>query len=94
MRNDLSLVKYAIEQGAVVSVWDTIYKDYEGTDQKAIREAIEQYDDCELVFRDAKGEQIGWAYIVSFGNSADELVSDFQLPKSWKQEWWDSQFTN
>lgn len=94
MRTDLSLVKYAIEQGAVVSVYDMEeWQVKRSTDVKAIRAAIDSVDDCELVFRDAEGEQIAWAYIVSYGNSPDELVSDFQLPKTWEAEWWEPQFT-
>lgn len=75
----LHLIKYALKQGHVISVWDgEEWQVKRSSSYKAIKEAIDSVEESELVIRNKEGERLGWARIIDQG-TPDETVSDYTL---------------
>ena len=84
----LHLIKYALKQGHVISVWDgEEWQVKRSSSYKAIKEAIDSVEESELVIRNKEGERLGWARIIDQG-TPDETVSDYTLTplmESWEE---------
>ena len=75
----LHLIKYALKQGHVISVWDgEEWQVKRSSSYKAIKDAIDSVEESELVIRNKEGERLGWARIIDQG-TPDETVSDYTL---------------
>ena len=75
----LHLIKFALKQGHVISVWDgEEWQVKRSSSYKAIKEAIDSVEESELVIRNKEGERLGWARIIDQG-IPDETVSDYTL---------------
>jgi hypothetical protein len=75
-----SLVKFALNNNAKVSVWDgeewAVKKSSKYTD---IINAIESVEVAEIRIRDTEENVIGWAQIIPFGMEDDETVADYSI---------------
>ena len=75
-----SLVKFALNNNATVSVFDgeewAVKKSIKYTD---IINAIESVEIAELRIRDTNSDIIGWAQVIPFGMEDDETVSDYSI---------------
>lgn len=61
----LDLTKKALAKGLTISVFDgDEWQVKRETAYKAIKDAIESVDECQLRLRDKAGEIVGWALIV------------------------------
>lgn len=85
-----SLVKFALNNNAKVSVWDgEEWQLKQSTKYKAIVDAIESVDVSELRIRDNNGDVLGWALIVL--DCEDECtVSDWTISPFMST--WESQY--
>lgn len=71
------LIRYALESGANVSVWDgEEWQESRSTDAAAIIAAIESVEEAELVIRARNDDRLGWARVSAFGLADDETVID------------------
>jgi hypothetical protein len=85
-----SLVKFALDNNAKVSVWDgEEWAVKKGTKYQTIIDAIESVDISEIRLRDANEDVIGWALIV-LDNEDDATVSDFTITPFMAT--WESQY--
>jgi hypothetical protein len=72
----LDLMNKALAKGLTISVFDgEEWQVKRATAYKAIKDAIESVDECQLRLRDKAGEIVGWALIVHDLNP-DETVAD------------------
>jgi hypothetical protein len=86
------LVKHALAQGHVISVWDG--EEWQVSHSKTyqnIIEAIESVEEANVVIRLATGgERIGWAQVIPYGLEDDETVADYicsEFMESWCAEY-------
>jgi hypothetical protein len=72
------LIKHALAQGHIVSVYDGECWDVRSSSAyKAIIDSIESVEIAEIVIKDKyTGNRMGWAQIVPFGVEDDETVAD------------------
>ena len=74
-----SLVKFALANNAIVSVWDgEEWQVKRSTGYQAIIDAIESVEVAELSFRDQASNVIGWAQIIP-DLEDDETVADYTM---------------
>jgi hypothetical protein len=72
----LDLMNKALAKGLTISVFDgEEWQVKRATAYKAIKDAIESVDECQLRLRDKAGEIVGWALIIHDLNP-DETVAD------------------
>ena len=73
------LVKYALAQGHVISVWDgEEWQVSHSTKYQNIIDAIESVEEANVVIRlSVGGERIGWAQVIPYGLEDDETVVDY-----------------
>ena len=85
-----SLVKFALNNNAKVSVWDgEEWQVKQSTGYKEIISAIESVDIAEVRIRDNNGDILGWAMIVH-DTGEDENVADFTMTPFMAT--WESQY--
>lgn len=85
-----SLVKFALDNNAKVSVWDgEEWQVKQSTKYTSIIDAIESVDVAELRIRDNNGDVLGWALIVH-DTAEDENVADFTITPFMST--WESQY--
>lgn len=73
----LHLIKYALAQNNVISVWDGGEWQVRRSDSyKDIKEAIESVEEAEIRIYDKEGNSQGWALIIPHGMEPDEIVAD------------------
>lgn len=86
-----SLVKFALNNNAKVSVWDgEEWAVKKGQKYKEIIDAIESVDVAELRIRDLNDEPIGWALIVH-DTGEKENVADFTMTEfmaTWEAQYY------
>ena len=71
------LVRYAIELGSTVSVFDgEEWQVKRSRDYKDIVDAIESVDEAELTIRGADGAKLFWARVSAYGLANDETIID------------------
>ena len=81
------LVKFALAQNHIVSVWDGgEWQVKRSSSYKAIIEAIESVEAANLVIRNSQGDKVGWAMVMAFGLEDDETVADYTVT-NFMNEW-------
>ena len=75
------LVKFALNNGAAISVWDgEEWQVIHNSGYKTIISAIESVEIAELKIIDRyTANRLGWAQIIPFGVEDDETVSDYTI---------------
>lgn len=74
------LIRYALANGATVSVFDgEIWEVKRSTDYQTIVDCIESVEEAQLNIRDKEGNPLGWARISAFGLADDETVVDYTV---------------
>jgi len=91
MKAHFKLVSHAVkDMGYTVSVWDgEEWQVKRSTSLPAIKDAMESVDESQLKFRDAEGNDMGWASIV-LGNDGGDEVSDYSVSReavTWIDTW-------
>jgi hypothetical protein len=73
----LHLIKHALSQGNVISVWDgEEWQVKKSSSYKAVKDAVDSVEGAELVIRDSGGERLAWALVSPYGLAPDETVID------------------
>lgn len=81
------LVKYALAQGLVVSVYDGEVWEVKRSDKyKAIIDCIESVEEADLKIRDVHGKPIAWALVSAYGLADDETVIN-STDNNWMADW-------
>ena len=81
------LIRYALANGATVSVYDgEIWEVKRSTDYQTIADCIESVDEAQLNIRDKEGNPLGWAHVSAYGLADDETVIDFR-PNEYMKTW-------
>lgn len=79
MKSYKSLVKYALANNAVVSVFDgEVWEVKKSNKYQVIIDCIESVEICSVRIRNLEGEQIGWAQIIP-DLADDETVADHTM---------------
>ena len=69
------LVKYALAQGLVVSVWDgELWEVQRSNKYKTIVDCIEAVEEADIKIRDIHGKFVAWALVSAYGLADDETV--------------------
>ena len=76
----LNLIKYVLDLGYSVEVFDGEEMFEKNTSFKAIKAASEGAEESHLYIYDSEGEKAGYAYVV-LGNEPEELVCDYSDDK-------------
>ena len=77
MKTYKHLIRYAIANGANVSVWDgEEWQETRSADAAACIAAVESVEEAELVIRARNDDRLGWARVSAFGLADDETVID------------------
>lgn len=72
-----NLIKYALDAGHTISVFDGEEWDLKNsTDAKEIKAAIESVDEAQMIIRDSAGKKLGWARVSAYGLDPEETVID------------------
>lgn len=73
------LVKYALAQGHVISVWDgEEWQVGHSTKYQNIIDAIESVEEANVVIRIPEyGNRVAWALVIPYGLEDDETVADY-----------------
>ena len=93
MKAHFKLVAHAVkDMGYTVSVWDgEEWQVKRSSSLPAIKDAMESVDESQLKFRDADGNEVGWAFIV-LGNDGGDEVCDYSVGRdavAWLNTWFD-----
>lgn len=73
----IHLIKYAINQGCTLSVWDgEEWQVKRSTSLKDIREAVKSVDEAKLRIRDQDGNIVASALVSAYGLEPDETIMD------------------
>jgi hypothetical protein len=73
------LIRYALANGATVSVWDgEEWQESRSTDAAACIAAIESVEEAELVIKNNE-RRMAWARVAAFGLADDETVVDYTV---------------
>jgi hypothetical protein len=81
------LVKYALGQGLVVSVWDGEAWDVQRSNKlKTIIDCIESVEEADLKIRDVHGKCVAWALVSAYGLADDETVIN-STDNNWMADW-------
>lgn len=83
------LIRYALANGATVSVWDGGGWDQNraGIDNAHhLIAAIEAVDEAEITIRDKHDRRLGWARVSAYGLADDETVVDYTV-NDFMNEW-------
>lgn len=87
MKAYVHLIRYAIANGATVSVWDgEEWQKNRSTDAAACIAAVESVEEAGIVIKDNE-RQVGWATVSAYGLLDDETVIDFgsnEYMKTWE----------
>lgn len=88
----LNLIKYALEGGNSVSVWDgEEWQVKRSTQYKDIKDAIESVEEAQIRIRDEEGNVIGWALIIdAIDFEPEETVVDYtttEYMKKWEEQY-------
>lgn len=87
----LNLIKWALAQNCTISVFDgEAWAEKKSTKYNAIKEAIESVDESELRIRDAEGNFLGWALILTDLNP-EETVADHSA-NEFMEGWWEQYY--
>ena len=88
----LNLIKYALEQGCTISVWDgEEWQVKRSTSYKAIKDAAESVDESQLRIRDSEDNIVGWALVIPDCTfEPDEYVVDYTSTLFMEQ--WEMQY--
>lgn len=85
------LVKFALNKGCTISVWDgEEWQVKRSTDFHEIIDAIESVEEAELVIRN-KNCDITWARVSAYGLEDDETVVDYYVNDFTKE--WEKSYT-
>ena len=80
MKAYVSLVKYSIHNGYIVSVWDgEEWQVKRSNSYQEIIAAITSVEEAVLVIRDSKGSKVATATVQPYGVEDDETVSDWVI---------------
>jgi hypothetical protein len=86
MKAYIHLVRYALANGATVSVWDgEEWQESRSTDAAAIIAAIESVEEAELVIKNNE-RRMAWVRVSAFGLADDETVVDYTV-NDFMNEW-------
>lgn len=80
MKSYLNLIKYALQDNCLLSVWDCEEGGYlikNSQSYKAVKDEIESMDFTNLVIRQSNGDYIGTASIIL--SNEDEEISDYTI---------------
>lgn len=81
------LVRYALANGANVSVFDgEIWEVNRSTDYQTIIDCIESVEEAQLEIRGHEGNPLGWVRVSAFGLADDETVVDYTV-NDFMNEW-------
>ena len=71
------LIRYALANGATVSVWDgEEWQENRSTDAAACIAAVESVEEAEIVIKDNE-RRMAWARVAAYGLADDETVIDY-----------------
>ena len=80
----IQLIKAAINSGFTVSVWDgEEWQVKRSTKEGEIIDAVKSVEEANLKFRDADGNNQGFALVSAFGLEPDETVIDCSANRAW-----------
>lgn len=80
------LIRYALDSGANVSVWDgEEWQENRSTDAAAIIAAIESVEEAELVIKNNE-RRMAWVRVAAYGLADDETVVDYTV-NDFMNEW-------
>lgn len=81
------LVKHALAKGLTVSVWDgEEWQVKRANSEKVVFDAIDSVEESQLRFRDAEGNQVGWALVIDYNDEPELSVVD-HTDNDWMSEW-------
>jgi hypothetical protein len=81
------LVKHALAKGLTVSVFDgEEWQVKRTTSEKAVFDAIDSVEESQLRFRDAEGNQVGWALVIDYNEEPELSVVD-HTDNEFMNEW-------
>lgn len=88
------LVKHALAQNYIISVWDgEEWQVSHSNKYQSIIDAIESVEEANIVIRIPEyNNRVAWALIIPFGLEDDETVVDYS-DNEFMQQWW-SQYEN
>jgi len=80
----ITLIRAAINHGFTVSVFDgEEWQVKRSTKEGEIIEAVKSVEEASLRFRDANGENVGFALVSAYGLEPDETVIDCSANREW-----------